>query len=48
MKERKLTLDRPVTYQIRVPGELDGSWFDWTQGMTIAIEREVNRRKEDA
>jgi hypothetical protein len=36
----KLTLDRPVTYQIKVPGELDESWSDWAGGMTIAVESE--------
>jgi hypothetical protein len=35
---RKLTLDRPVTYQIKVPGHLDESWSDWAGGMTIAVE----------
>jgi hypothetical protein len=36
----KLSLDRPVTYEIRVPGHLDESWSDWTGGMTIAVESE--------
>jgi len=42
MKEvkQKLSLDRPVTYQIKVPGELDESWSDWTGGMTITVESE--------
>ena len=42
MKEvkEKLTLDRPATYRIRVPGELDASWSDWAGGMTIAVESE--------
>jgi hypothetical protein len=40
MKEGKPTLDRPTTYQIQVPGELDESWADWIQGMTMAVERE--------
>jgi len=42
MKEvkQKLSLDRPTTYQIKVPGELDESWSDWTGGMTIAVESE--------
>ena len=42
MKEvkQKLTLDRPATYQIKVPGELDESWSDWAGGMTIAVESE--------
>ena len=37
---RKLSLDRPATYQIKVPGELDERWSDWTGGMTIAVEGE--------
>jgi hypothetical protein len=37
---RKLSLDRPATYQIRVPGHLDESWSDWVEGMTITIESE--------
>ena len=42
MKEvkQKPSLDRPATYQIRVPGELDESWSDWTGGMTITVESE--------
>lgn len=42
MKEDKLrlTLDRPATYQIKVPGELDESWSDWAGGMTIVVESE--------
>ena len=42
MKEvkQKLTLDRPATYQIKVPGELDESWSDWAGGMTITVESE--------
>jgi hypothetical protein len=38
--KQKLTLDRPATYQIKVPGELDESWSDWAGGMTIEIESE--------
>jgi len=34
----KLTLDRPATYRIKVPGELDASWSDWAGGMTITVE----------
>jgi hypothetical protein len=37
---QKLTLDRPATYQIQVPGELDESWSDWAGGMTITVESE--------
>jgi len=43
MKEviQKLTLDRPATYQIKVPGHLEESWSDWA-GMTITVESEGN------
>jgi len=37
---RKLSLDRPATYQIKVLGLLDESWSDWAGGMTITIESE--------
>ena len=37
---QKLSLDRPATYQIKVPGELDESWSDWAGGMTITVESE--------
>ena len=42
MKEikQKLTLDRPATYQIKVPGHLDERWVDWAGGMTITVESE--------
>jgi len=33
----KLTLDRPATYQIKVPGHLDKSWSDWHSGMTVKV-----------
>ena len=38
--KQNVTLDRPATYQIKVPGELDESWSDWVGGMTIAVESE--------
>jgi hypothetical protein len=37
---QKLTLDRPATYQIKVPGYLGKSWSDWVGGMTITVENE--------
>jgi hypothetical protein len=37
---QKLTLDRPVTYQIKVPGHIGESWSDWVGGMTITVESE--------
>jgi hypothetical protein len=36
--KQKLTLDRPATYQIKVPVELDQSWSDWVGSMTITVE----------
>jgi hypothetical protein len=38
--KHKLTLDRPTTYQIKVPGHIDESWSDWAGGMTITVESE--------
>jgi len=37
---RKLSLDRPAYYQIKVPGRLEESWSDWVEGMTIQIEQQ--------
>ena len=34
----QLGLDRPATYQIKVPGRLGESWSDWVEGMTITVE----------
>ena len=34
----KLSLDRPSTYQIKVPGELDAGWADWAGSMTVTVE----------
>jgi hypothetical protein len=40
MKEikQKLTLDRPVNYQIKVPGHLDDRWSDLNDEMIVTIE----------
>jgi len=37
---QKLTLDRPMVYEIKVPGELNESWTDWDGKMTVAVEHE--------
>lgn len=37
---QRLTLDRPMTYKIRVPGHLDESWLQWNEHMTVRIEGE--------
>jgi hypothetical protein len=34
------TLDRPATYEIKVPGHIGESWSDWAGGLTITIEGE--------
>jgi len=36
--KQKLTLDRPATYKIEVPGELDERWSDWAGGMTVTVK----------
>ena len=38
--KRKLTLDRPATYQIKVPGRLHEHWADWIGSMTTTVESE--------
>lgn len=37
---QKLTLDRPVNYQIKVPGKIDVSWADWAGRMVLTVESE--------
>jgi len=36
--EPKLTLDRPATYQVKVPGHLDVGWTEWDGPMTVTVE----------
>lgn len=38
--KHKLTLDRPTSYQIQVPGQLDSSWAEWAEGMTITVNHD--------
>ena len=38
--KHKFTLDRPATYQIKVPGELDQSWADWDRQISITVDSE--------
>ncbi len=35
---RKLGLDQPGRYEIKVPGRLDKGWSEWFEGMTITAE----------
>jgi hypothetical protein len=38
--KQELTLDRPATYQIKVPGHLDESWSEWIGGLMVTVESE--------
>jgi hypothetical protein len=40
----KLALDRPATYEIKVPGLLGESWSDWIEGLTITVDRDGDDR----
>jgi len=35
----KLSLYKPVTYQIKVPGELDINWPDWNGDLTLSFNK---------
>jgi hypothetical protein len=39
---RRLKLDSPATYQIKVQGRLGEGWADWLNGMTITFENGDN------
>lgn len=38
---KRLGLDQPPRYQIKVRGRLDETWADWFNGMTITSERDI-------
>lgn len=40
--KKEPNLYRPVTYEIKVPGELDHRWSDWYAGMKISVGRDDN------
>ena len=40
---KKLTMDQPAIYQIRVPGEFNELWSDWGGKMVIKVERPGDR-----
>ena len=40
--KQKLTLDRPVLYQIKVPGKPDKNWSDWAGEMTVTVRNGGN------
>lgn len=41
---QKLTLDRPATYQIKVPGHLDENWEEWDGRMKVRVETTADGR----
>lgn len=38
---KKITLDQPVIYEIKVPGILNENWFDWNGRLKIEVERDL-------
>ena len=34
----KLTLYKPITYQIKVPGKVEINWSDWNGNLTISFD----------
>ena len=38
-----LSLDRPATYEIRVPGQVNERWLPLNQGMAVRVEGEANQ-----
>lgn len=42
--KQKLTLDRPVMYQVTIPGLLGVSSADWAGGLTIAAAADCDGR----
>ena len=40
MNKKKLSLDQPATYEIKVPDILNENWLDWNGGMTVTAENE--------
>jgi hypothetical protein len=43
VSEKNISLDRPVNYEIKVPGEVSESWSDWA-GITVSIEEQSDGR----
>jgi hypothetical protein len=42
--KEKLTLDRPATYEIKVPGHLGESWIEWDGRLNATVECEADGR----
>ena len=43
-KTHPLTLDRPATYRIQVPGVLVDHWLDWDARCTVEVEHDPQGR----
>ena len=41
MKIKKISLDRPATYEIKVPGILNQNWLDWNGRLKIEVEKDL-------
>lgn len=42
--KKKLTLDRPAMYQVKVPAHLDANWLDWVDEMMIETGRDEDEQ----
>jgi len=40
VESKKISLDQPATYQIKVPGHLDERWSDWSGEITVTVASE--------
>jgi hypothetical protein len=43
MKNKKITLDQLLNYEIKIPGILNENWIGWNEGMTIKVETDLYR-----
>jgi hypothetical protein len=41
MKNKKISLDQPATYEIKVPGILNENWLDWNGRLKIEVETDL-------
>lgn len=39
---RRITLDQPATYEIKVPGILNQDWLDWNERLKIDVDRDLD------
>ena len=35
---KKITMDKPMAYQIKVPGVINSEWSDWVKRMDVNVE----------